>query len=91
MKTFLRYICISSEMLCAVKDNFDILTEIEILVTGRHCNLATFSAWLNDKYDLKVWGPFEKKYFVCRECGAIYYNKFFEGRNCNICGEGEIK
>ena len=90
MKKFLRFVCVASEMLCAVKDDFDILTKIEIFLTGKHCNLAIFSYHLNKKYNLGCWGKPEKHY-ICRECGTIYYHEFFKGRNCNICGVGEIK
>lgn len=90
VKEFLKFICNASEMLCTLKDNFDILCEMEYKLTGKSCILAEFSGYLDEKYNLEVWGKPEKHY-ICRECGTIYYHEFFKGRNCNICGIGEIK
>jgi hypothetical protein len=48
----LKYICWASETLCGLTHPF---VRAEILLTGRHCNLATWSAILDEKYDLGVW------------------------------------
>jgi hypothetical protein len=52
IKTFLKYICSSLEVLCCATHP---LVRFEIFLTGRHCNLTYLSLLLDDKYDLGVW------------------------------------
>jgi hypothetical protein len=51
-RKILKYLCWSSEVLCCLTHPF---VRIEIMLTGRHCNLAIWSAMLDEKYDLDVW------------------------------------
>ena len=53
----LRYVCWASETLCCLTHPF---VRVEILLTGRHCNLTVLSAWLDEKYDLGIWSEEER-------------------------------
>lgn len=48
----LTYICKVLELLCTFTHPF---VELEIHLTGRHCNLATLSYYINEKYNLGAW------------------------------------
>jgi len=48
----LKYICWALETLCCLTHPF---VRVEILLTGRHCNLAACSAWMDERYGLGVW------------------------------------
>ena len=39
------------------------LVDLEIKLTGRHCNLVHISMWFDDRYKLNVWKTREYKYF----------------------------
>lgn len=52
MTTFLKYISNSLEILCSLTHPF---VRCEILLTGKHCNLATLSFRLDKKYNLGIW------------------------------------
>ena len=64
-RTFLRYVSNSLEILCRATHPF---VRVEILLTGRHCNLANLSAMLDEKYNLGVW----KK----RKITPLYYRDY---------------
>jgi len=87
LKGILRFTCVALEMCCCLTHPF---VEFEILLTGRHCNLASLSFYLDEKYHLNSWKKVEKSYY-CSECDALYHNKWFVGKGCNICGIGIIK
>jgi len=48
----LKYICWALEVLCVLTHPF---VRVEILLTGRHCNLASISFNMDEKYNLGVW------------------------------------
>ena len=48
----LKYICWALEVLCVLTHPF---VRVEILLTGRHCNLTNISYEIDKKYNLGVW------------------------------------
>ena len=42
------------DRLCCLTHPF---AEIEIKLTGRHCNICLLAGWLDDKYNLGFWQP----------------------------------
>ena len=87
MKTFFRFICIALERCCCLTHPF---VEIEILLTGRYCNLTSLSFYIDEKFNVGSWKTVPRD-FYCPECGAIYHNKWFVGKGCRVCGLGVVK
>lgn len=88
MITFLKFICVALEKCCCLTHPF---VNMEIFLTGRHCNLAILSYYIDEKFNLNSWKLVDRNYYYCSECDAVYHNKWFLNRNCTICGKGVIK
>lgn len=58
MKIFLTFLSDALSLMCCWTHP---LVELEIFLTGRHCNLAMISFLLSEKYNLNTWKKPEKE------------------------------
>ena len=48
----MKFLCRALETLCSLTHPF---VRLEVLLTGKHCNLAELSYKMDEKYNLGVW------------------------------------